>query len=156
MNPSLFYVFRFFRRFNGTFAKYRKSRIAILVIGAASAIFSLVTPYLGKIALDSGILSRNASVFLSVTAIGGALYVLIQVLDRSDSVLRGQVSRRVKASLARQAFRKVKKISLGTFSRASYDEYVTKIGSDIAVSAGVLTNTLPDFVKASLRIILIT
>ena len=156
MNPSLFYLFRLFRRFNGALAKYRKSRIAILAIGTASAILSLVTPYLGKIILDSGILSKNASVFLTFTAIGGALYILIQVLDRSDSVLRGRLSRRVKASLARQAFRKVKKISLGSFSRASYDEYVTRIGSDIAVSAGILTNTLPDFLKASLRIILIT
>ena len=147
---------RFFRRFKGVLSKYRKSEIAVLAIGTVSAIFSLVNPYLGKIILDSGILSKNASVFLTFTAIGGALYVLIQILDRSDSVLRGRLSRRVKADLTRQAFRKVKKISLESFGRASYDEYVTRINSDISASAAILTNTLPDFVKAALKIILIT
>jgi len=148
---------RLFRHFKGVLAKHRKSEIAVIAIGTVSALFALVNPYLGKIILDSGILSKNASVFLTFTAIGGALYVLIQVLDRSDSALRGRLSRRVKASLARQAFRKVKKISLGSFGRAGRsDEYVTKISSDIAVSAGVITNTLPDFTKAALKIILIT
>ena len=147
---------RLFRRLKGGIAKYRKSEIAILAIGTASAIFSLVNPYLGKIILDSGILSKNASVFLTFTAIGGALYLLIQVMEKGDSVLRGRLSRRMKAGLARQAFRKVKKISLGSFGRASSDEYVTRISSDIAVCAGILTNTLPDFVKAALKIVLIT
>ncbi len=147
---------RLFGRFKGVSAKYRKNEIVVLAIGTVSALFSLVNPYLGKIILDSGILNKNASVFLTFTAIGGALYILIQVLDKSDSVLRGRLSRRVKAGLARQAFRKVKKISLGSFGRASSDEYVTRINSDIAVSAGIITNTLPDFVKASLKIILIT
>lgn len=147
---------RLLRRFKGTLAKYRKSEIAILAIGMVSAIFSLVNPYLGKIILDGGILGKNASVFLIFTAIGGALYICILVMEKGDSILRGRLSRRVKAGLARQVFRKVKKISLGSFSRASSDEYVTRINSDIAVSAGVLTNTLPDFVKAVVKIILIT
>ena len=130
---------RLFRRFKGEIAKYRKSEIAILAIGTASAIFSLVNPYLGKIILDSGILSKNASVFLTFTAIGGALYLLIQVMEKGDSVLRGRLSRRMKAGLARQAFRKVKNISLGTFALAGYsEEYVTRINSDISASAGVL------------------
>ena len=147
---------RLFRRFKWTIAKYRKSEIAILAAGTASVVLSLVNPYLGKIILDSGILGKNASLFLIFTAIAGALYILIHILDNSESVLRGRLSRRIKASLARQAFRKVKYISLETFGRASYDEYVTRINSDIVVSASIITNTIPDFMNAALRIILIT
>jgi ABC-type bacteriocin/lantibiotic exporter with double-glycine peptidase domain len=149
-------AFQLLRRFKAVLVKYRKSEIAVLAIVTISTLFSLVNPYLGKIILDSGILSKNASVFLTFTAIGGALYLLIQVLNRSDSALRGRLSRRVRASLARQAFRKVKYISLESFSRASSDEYMTKVSSDIAVSAEIITNTPPDFVKAALKIILIT
>ena len=147
---------RLFRRFNGTLARYRKIEIAVLAIGTASTLFSLVTPYLGKIILDRGILSKNASVFLTFTAIGVALYVLMQVMDKGDSILRGWLSRRVKAGLARQVFRKAKKISLGSFARSSSDEYVTRISHDIDISAGIITNTLPDFVRAALKIVLIT
>jgi ATP-binding cassette subfamily B multidrug efflux pump len=147
---------RALRRFRPILAKYRAGEIAILAMGAASAIFSLINPYIGKIILDSGILGKNASVFIIFTAIGGALYLLGQVLDRGDLALRGWLSRRVRASLARRAFRKVKNIALGTFARASSDEYSTSIGSDVTVSAGIITNTLPDFTKALLKIILIT
>ncbi|MCX5667873.1 MAG: ABC transporter ATP-binding protein [Candidatus Omnitrophica bacterium] len=147
---------RLFRRFKAVLAKYRKSEIAVLAIGTVCALFSLVNPYLGKIILDSGILSKNAAVFLTFTAIGGTLYLVIQALEKGDSALRDRLSRRVRAGLTRQAFRKVKKISLGSFAGASSDEYVTKISSDIAVSAEIITNTPPDFVKAALKIILIT
>ena len=145
-----------FRRFKGTLAKYRKSEIAVLAIGTASALFSLVNPYIGKIILDSGILSKNASVFLTFTAIGGALYLLIQVLDKGDLILRDRLARRIKAGLTRQAFRKVKKISLGTFARASSDEYSTSMNTDIVISSGIIADTLPDFTRIVLRLALIT
>ena len=68
-------IFRLFRRFGRIFAKYRPSEIAVFAIAAVSVIFSLVNPYLGKIILDSGILSKNASVFLTFTAICGRPHV---------------------------------------------------------------------------------
>ena len=149
-------AFRLFSRFNGYLRRYRKAESAMLIAGIVSMILSLLTPYLGKIVLDNGILARNMAIFFKITVIGGAIYLLRLVSDKGNAWIKASITRKIRVRLARDVFRKIGRLSLASFQDASVGECVSRISTDVSASAGIIANTLPELIKTVLRLILIT
>lgn len=149
-------AFHLFLRFNRYLLRYWKNELAILIAASISMVFSLLTPYLGKIVLDNGILARDKTLFLKFTLIGLAIYALRMITDRGSAWLKNSVARKIKIRLARDALKKVRHLSLASFQDSSVGECVSRLGADLAASANIITNTLPDLIKAVLRLVLIT
>ena len=148
--------FRLFFRFNGYLRQYWKAESVMLVAGSVSMLFSLLTPYLGKIVLDSGILAKDMTLFFKFTIIAGAVYVLRLVSDKGNAWIKDSITRKIRVRLARDAFRKIQRLSIASFQDTSVGECVSRISADVSTSANIIANTLPELIKAVLRLILIT
>ncbi|MDD5679721.1 MAG: ABC transporter ATP-binding protein [Candidatus Omnitrophica bacterium] len=149
-------AFRLFFRFNGYLNRYRRAESVMLAAGSISILLSLAAPYLGKLALDDGVLGKNMVLFLKYAVIGGAIYILRQAADKGNLWIRDVIIRKMRINLAKDAFKRIRHISLASFQDASVGECVSRINADINVSANIITNTLPELIKALLRLVLIT
>ena len=147
---------KLFFAFNSYLSRYWKAELAIIASEALAIILLLLNPYLGKIILDNGILGKDIVVFLKVTFISVAVYLLSQATEKINLWLKGYLARKIRVDLARKALRKTGKLSLESFRSASTSESVSRLNTDIAISSGVIGGTLSDLVKVILRIVLIT
>lgn len=149
-------AFRLFFRFNGYLRQHWKAEWVMLIAGSVSILFSLLTPYLGKIVLDSGILAKDMTLFFKFTIIGGAVYVLRFVSDKGNAWLKASITRKIRLMLARDVFRKIRLLSIASFQDTSVGECVSRISADVSASAGIIANTLPELIKAVFRLGAIT
>ena len=108
-----------FRRFNKYILRYWKQEVILLILGNSSMAFALITPYLGKIILDQGILAKNVYVFIKFTILGIIIFFLRISVTNLNNYLRKYVVRKVKIDLAKKALRKVRKLSLRFFQEPS-------------------------------------
>ncbi len=149
-------AFRLFFRFNNYLRQYWKAELSIIALELAGAVLALLNPYLGKIILDNGILGRNLSVFLKVTALSVSVYLLNQGMGNIDLWMRGRVDRKIRVDMARKALKKTSRLSLGSFQNASTSECVSRLNGDVAASSGIIGGTLPELINVIFRIVLIT
>lgn len=149
-------AFRLFFRFNGYLRRHWKAESVMLIAGSVSILFSLITPYLGKIVLDNGILAKNMALFFKFTIIGGAVYVLRLVSDKGNAWIKASITRKIRVMLARDVFRKIQRLSIASFQDTSVGECVSRISADVSASANIIANTLPELIKAVLKLSAIT
>lgn len=149
-------AFRLFVRFNSYLRQYWKAESVMLIAGSVSILFSLLTPYLGKIVLDNGILAKNMALFFKFMIIGGVVYVLRLVSDRGNAWIKAGITRKIRIKLTRDVFRKIQRLSLASFQETSVGECVSRISADVSASAGIIANTLPELIKAVFRLSAIT
>ena len=149
-------AFRLFFRFNGYLRQYWKAEWGMLIAGSVSMLFSLLTPYLGKIVLDNGILAKNMALFFKFAIIGGAVYLLRLISDKGNAWIKASITRKIRVRLARDVFRKIQRLSIASFQDTSVGECVSRISADVSASASIIANTLPELMKAIFRLILIT
>jgi ATP-binding cassette subfamily B protein len=149
-------AFRLFFAFNGYVLQHWRLELSLVSLEVGALALSLLNPYLGKIILDNGVLGRNAALFLKVTFISVSVYLLREATDRASLWLKGYIARRVRVDLARRALKKTAALSLESFRDTSVSECVSRLNTDITLSSNIIGGTLPEIIKAALRLVLIT
>ncbi len=149
-------AFGLFFKFTKYSRKYRKAQFILFVLESISIFFALLSPYLGKIILDNGILDKNLALFFKVTFIGVAAYVFKISVDRSANFLKKYLIRKVKIDLAKDIFKNVARLSLQFFQGTSAGECVSRMNTDIISSSGSIATTVNDILKSVFRIIFVT
>jgi ATP-binding cassette subfamily B protein len=143
-------------RFNKYILRYWKQQLFLFILAGLSVVFSLLTPYLGKIILDKGILARNLTTFITFTIIAVGVNFLNSALGNLNNILSAYVARKVRIDLSKRALRKVSRLSLRFFRDRSTGEFIYRINSDISSSAGIIVSTLPNILQAFFKLISIT
>ena len=149
-------AFKLFLRFNRYILRYWKFELLLLILGNFSIIFVLVTPYLGKIILDEGILAKNIILFIRFAVLAGGIFLLKLAADNGNSYLKNYVMRKIKIDLSKSVFKKIRKFSLRFFQNRSTGECIFRINNDISSSANIITNTLPNILLSLFKLISIT
>lgn len=145
-----------FRRFNKYILRYWKVELAILILGNFSIVLSLVTPYIGKIVLDNGILAKNMRVFIIFTILGIGIYIINLVMGNGHRYLQNYVIRKVRIDLARDVFKKINKYSLRLFQDRSTGGHIFRVTQGIAATSNIINSTLPNIITTIFKLILIT
>jgi len=148
--------FRLFCRFNKYIYRYWKFGLLLLILGNFSILLSLAEPYIGKNALDKGILLRNKGVFVIYVIWGIGIYAVNLIVDYSHRYLKNYTIRRVRIDLSRDVLKRIRKYSLGTFQNKSTGENIYRVTNDITGAANVINDTLPNLLTCIFKLILIT
>ncbi|MBL7196657.1 MAG: ABC transporter ATP-binding protein [Candidatus Omnitrophica bacterium] len=149
-------AFRLFLRFNKYILRYWKLELFLLILGNFSIVFTLVTPYLGKIILDEGILAKNIILFIRFAVLTGGIYLLKLAVDNGNSYLKSYVIRKVKIDLSKSVFKKMRRFSLRFFQNRSTGECIFRVNNDISSSANIITNTLSDILLTLFKLVSVT
>lgn len=147
---------RLFRRFNKYIFHYWKFELLLLILGNSSIVLSLAEPYIGKNALDKGILSKNMKVFTTYVIWGIGIYAFNLIIGNIHRYLKNYTIRRVRVDLAKDVFKRIRKYPLGVFQDSSTGRYIFRISNDVTDASNVINNTLPNLISYIFKLILIT
>jgi len=138
-----------FLRFNQYLLRYWPLQFAIFTLGCLSTLSFLCMPFMGRGALDRGIIGGNANLFFKYTLLGGAFFFLRFLFSNTRSYLVPYLRGKISVSLYRVVLRKIGRLSLQTLQAKPAGEWVYRINSDVENCAGIIATTLPDLLEAS-------
>ena len=129
------------RRILALFAPYRGRLTVVLTMIIVSAGVSMLSPFLLRTALDSGLLRHDATV-LSEAVLG---MVAIALFSQATSVwqtyLSNVVGQRVMHDLRAAVYRHLQRMSLAFFTRTRTGEVQSRIANDIGGLDAIVTTT---------------
>ena len=128
-------------RILGLFSPYRKRLIVVLVMIIASALVSMIQPFLLSDAINNGIVGNDSTV-LTVTVLG---MIGVAVFSNATSVwqtyLSNVVGQRVMHDLRTSVYGHLQRMSLAFFTRTRTGEVQSRIANDIGGLEAVVTTT---------------
>ena len=129
------------RRVAGLFRPHRRRLGAVLSLITVSSALGIVTPFLLKSLLDTGIPQKDATL-ISLLA-GGmiAVSVLTSALGVVQTLLATQVGQGVMHGLRTDVYRHLQRMSLAFFTRTRTGEVQSRIQNDIGGVQQVVTST---------------
>ena len=145
-----------FFRFNKYIIRYWKLEVGALLIANTSIALGLVVPYIGKNILDKGILARNLKVFIIFTLLAAAIYLVNLIIGNIHRIIKNYVIRKVKITLARDVFGRIRQYSLRLFQNQTTGGFIFRVNNDVTAAANIINDTLPNIISTVFRLILIT
>jgi ABC-type multidrug transport system fused ATPase/permease subunit len=127
------------------FLPYAGKMLVLVGFGLLSAVFFLVGPYLSKPYIDQSFLNKDLTVFIKITLIGIAIFLVSTASSLTEEVIKKRISIKVKLSLARKFIGKLYSLDYGFFQSKSTGESLYRI-SDIDMVAQFMLNDLPRLV----------
>ena len=128
-------------RILGLFSPYRRRLVVVLVMIMASALVSMINPFLLRDALNEGIVGHDDTV-LTVTVLG---MVGVAIFSNATSVwqtfLSNVVGQRVMHDLRTAVYGHLQRMSLAFFTRTRTGEVQSRIANDIGGLEAVVTTT---------------
>lgn len=122
---------------------YRKRWLWILILSNATALVSLLNPYLTKLVIDEGIGKKDLKLFILLALIGGSVFLLNELLSGIKNFLERYIKTRVDFDLNKKLYKHTQNLSFNWFSDKSTGEHLYKIDYDISTITDFITNTLP-------------
>jgi ATP-binding cassette subfamily B protein len=128
-------------RIAALFRPYRFRLGIVLVIIVLSAGLSMVSPFLLRTTLDTGIFKHNTTV-LGETVLGMiAIAILTAAATVWQTFMSNQVGQRVMHDLRAAVYQHLQRMSLAFFTRTRTGEVQSRIANDIGGLDNVVTNT---------------
>jgi len=129
------------RRILRLFRPYRGRLTAVLVLICASAGISMLSPFLLRSALDTGLLQHNNRV-LTETVLGMIAVALVsQATGVWQTYISNVVGQRVMHDLRAAVYHHLQRMSLAFFTRTRTGEVQSRIANDIGGLDNVVTST---------------
>jgi ATP-binding cassette, subfamily B, bacterial len=134
---------------------FRVPTIFLLIITAADAVMSVVTPLLFLYIIDDGILPHRKGVTIAIAAsIAG-----IALLDSAALYLQGALAARVGEGLVynlrTQVFDHVQRQPIAFFTRAQTGSLVSRLNTDVVAAQQAFTTLLSSVLSAALSLTLV-
>jgi ATP-binding cassette, subfamily B, bacterial len=135
------------RRIARLFSPYRKWVVALVVVAAAQAVASIVSPFLLREIIDRALPERSASLVSWLAA--GMLVAagLTAVLGVGSTWLANLIGQRVMHDLRVDVYTHLQRMSLRFFTRTRAGELQSRIANDIGGVDNVVTNTASSTVQ---------
>ncbi|MGH2873957.1 MAG: ABC transporter ATP-binding protein, partial [Solirubrobacteraceae bacterium] len=128
-------------RIMALFRPYRRRLSAVLVLIVISAGVSMLSPFLLRSALDTGLLRRNGTV-LTEDVLG---MIAVAIFSNATSVWQTYISnvvgQRVMHDLRAAVYHRLQRMSLAFFTRTRTGEIQSRIANDIGGLDSVVTST---------------
>jgi ATP-binding cassette, subfamily B, bacterial len=129
------------RRILSLFRPYRRRLTAVLVLIIISAGAGLLSPFLLRTALDTGIFKHDSTV-LTETVLGMlAIAIFTNAAGVWQTYLSNSVGQRVMHDLRTAVYRHLQRLSLAFFTRTRTGEVQSRIANDIGGLESVVTTT---------------
>jgi len=145
-----------FSRFGRYALRYWKFESLLLLTGNISIVLALITPYLGKNALDKGILAKNPVLFIRYVLIAAVVYFLRIIAASGNDFVKTYVTGKVRLDLSRNVLKKLDLLPLNFFRSRSTGECIYRLHSDIGATSGAIVTTLPNIALAVFKLLAIT
>ncbi|MFJ5921639.1 ABC transporter ATP-binding protein [Kitasatospora sp. NPDC092948] len=135
------------RRILGLFRPYAGRLAVVGLLVAASAVVSVVTPFLLRAVLDTAIPERRTGL-LTLLALGMiAAAVVTSVLNVLQTLISTTVGQRVMHDLRTSVYRHLQRMSLAFFTRTRTGEVQSRIANDIGGMQATVTGTATSLVS---------
>lgn len=118
----------------------------ILLLNCFIALLGVVNPYLTKLIIDKAYARRDPGLFITLTLIAGAIFVIGAVINGVSHYLNNSLRLSVVFNLQRKIFAKLQSLPYSFFQDSSTGENLFKINYDIEQSAGLISGLLPQAV----------
>jgi ABC-type multidrug transport system fused ATPase/permease subunit len=127
----------------------------LLFLGICSQLSSLLSPYLGKIILDRGVLGRNSGVFFTYSIITGIIYIITLIFENAENYFKKYTALKIQADLANDAFKRLRYFSLDYFYRQDNRDFFALLDRDITSAAESVAVSLPKLAAQALKMLAI-
>lgn len=130
-------------RFAKYLAPYRRQWVVVLILGNATAIASLLNPYIAKIAVDEMVGPKDFGSILLAGLAGAAIFLFNSGVNGLKSSVDERIGGNVRIDLNRDLFRHTHSLSIGWFRKRSSADHIYLLQNDAETAAGFLTGALP-------------
>ncbi|MFJ8440401.1 ABC transporter ATP-binding protein [Kitasatospora griseola] len=135
------------RRILGLFRPYAGRLAVVGLLVAASAVVSVVTPFLLRAVLDTAIPERRTGL-LTLLALGMIVAAVVtSVLNVLQTLISTTVGQRVMHDLRTSVYRHLQRMSLAFFTRTRTGEVQSRIANDIGGMQATVTGTATSLVS---------
>ena len=122
--------------------KYWKLAVLTSLLGVVSLPLSLLSPYLAKVLIDKAYGGRNMKVFLITAAIGGAVFLLTNLISSVNAYLMRKLSRQMHFDITYNLFRHLQNLPLSFFHKYSTGEFVYRVTSDTMMVSNFFSSSI--------------
>lgn len=129
---------------------YKKQVIFLSFLNLLASAFFMAAPYFSKLFIDKAFIGRDMAKFLSLSVIGGALFIFSALSKAVEDILKNRVSIKLKLDLADKFIRKFYSLDLGFFRAKSVGENAYRLADTESAANFILEecpNILADIVK---------
>ncbi|MDP8229999.1 MAG: ABC transporter ATP-binding protein [Candidatus Gorgyraea atricola] len=144
-----------FLRFIKLLLPYREKWAAIIFLSGFGALLGLINPYLTKLVVDKAIGNKDLKTFVILVIIGGAVFIVIGIINGFGQYLERYVKLRIKFDLNKKVFKKIEILPLSWFQNKSTGEHLYKIDHDISRVKDLVATTLPRAIALFPKLVLI-
>jgi ABC-type multidrug transport system fused ATPase/permease subunit len=121
---------------------YRRKMLAAIALTLLVTGFTLLTPYLFKVAIDQHITVGDATGLTQLAILIAVCYLGLYLTTAGQEYLLGWTSQRVLADVREKLFRHLQELSLGYHDRTIIGVTVSRVINDVAVINDLLTQGL--------------
>ncbi|WP_235828466.1 ABC transporter ATP-binding protein [Actinomadura rubteroloni] len=134
---------------------YRTSIAFLLMMTAASATITVVTPLLFKYLIDDGIAKRDTSMVVWISVATAVLAVLAALVGYAESFFSARISEGLVYELRTTVFDHVQRQPLAFFTRAQTGSLVSRLNTDVVSAQQALSQLLSTVVSSILTLVLV-
>jgi ATP-binding cassette subfamily B protein len=128
-----------------------RTGLAILFLLAATAV-SLAPPYLAKLALDRGILRKDAGELWWIVALFVAAGIGTILTSAAQTYFTGWTGERILADLRNHLFRHLQRLSLGYYERNRAGVIISRLTNDVEALDQLVTDGVTSLVQNTLTL----
>ena len=143
------------RRIAGYARPYAGIIAPFLLLVAASAIIGVATPLLFKAIIDDGIVPRNLSAIIWLSAATAGVALLEAACTLAQRWYSARLGEGLICDLRREVFDHVQRLPLAFFVRAQTGALVSRLNNDVIGAQRALTSTLSSVVSNVLSLVLV-
>lgn len=125
------YDAKLMRRLLGYIGPYRRSALAAVVCLILGSGFSIVQPYLTKMAIDRSIQSGDVRSLTGIAALYAATIVLVFALSFAQTLLINLMGQKIMRDLRMEIFRHLQKLESAFFDRNPVGRLMTRVTTDV-------------------------
>jgi ABC-type bacteriocin/lantibiotic exporter with double-glycine peptidase domain len=136
-----------FFRFLKLLLPYRAKWFAILALSTTGAMLGLINPYLSKLVIDKGIVSKDLKAFVFFVFLGVLVFILSSATDGIRQFLDRHIGYKVNFNLNKKVFKHLQNLSCSYFTGKSSGEHIYRINYDIDRVSEFITAAPPQAVS---------
>lgn len=144
--------YRDFLRFSAFLLPYWKVKVISMVSSGILVPLGLVMPYLTKLMIDKAFANRDLVLFVHLSLLGAAVFIITAILNGISSYLEQKISLKVDFDINSKLFKHIQKMSLGFFRDKATGEHIFMLNYDAERITDMVNNTLHQFVLFLLRL----
>ncbi len=142
-------------RFNKYIYKYWKLEATVIILGLITMPLSLLNPYLTKFVIDKAYANKDLKLFLTLTIIGGGIFVFNGLMHSLNNYLSQRINRNVGFDMTKDIFRHLQSLPLSFFNNESTSDHIYMISNDVGSVSSFVCNTIPQIITLLPRLLFI-